>query len=57
MDREAEDGEDLSAGLILFVGLIYTFVAADQTLKGNTGMGMAFAGYAFSNLGLFMLSK
>jgi hypothetical protein len=46
----------MSSGLILFVGLLYLYVAIEQALKGNTGMGMAFAGYAFSNVGLFLLA-
>ncbi len=47
----------MSGPLILITGLIYLWVAVDQSLKGNTGMGMAYAGYAFSNVGLFMLAK
>lgn len=47
----------MSASLIFMVGLIYFIVAVDQSLKGNIGMGMAFGGYAFSNIGLYMLAK
>lgn len=47
----------MSGPLILFVGAIYAYVAIDQFLKGNTGMGMAFTGYAFSNLGLSMFAR
>jgi hypothetical protein len=47
----------MSGPLILITGLIYLYVAVDQSFKGNTGMGMAYAGYAFSNVGLFMLAK
>jgi hypothetical protein len=45
----------MSGNLILITGLIYTYVFVDQLfLKGNTGMGLAYLGYAFSNIGLFM---
>jgi hypothetical protein len=47
----------MSAPLILMVGLIYFIVALDSALRGNTGIGIAFAGYAFSNIGLYMLAK
>lgn len=47
----------MSGPLILITGLIYLYVSVDQALKGNTGMGMAYAGYAFSNVGLYMLAK
>lgn len=57
MDRQTQDGEVLSASLIFMVGLVYFIVAVDQSLNGNTGMGIAFGGYAFSNIGLYMLAK
>jgi hypothetical protein len=44
----------MSGWLIVLTGLIYGFVFIDQLIKGNTGMGIAYAGYAFSNIGLFM---
>ena len=47
----------MSASLIFMVGLVYFIVAVDQSLNGNTGMGIAFGGYAFSNIGLYMLAK
>lgn len=46
----------MSSNLILFVGLIYLYVAVEQVMKGNTGMCIAFAGYAFSNVGLFLIA-
>ncbi|MFN7881839.1 MAG: hypothetical protein ACK5PF_02330 [bacterium] len=46
----------MSKGLIAFVGLIYAFIATTQYLKGNTGMAICFAGYAFSNIGLMMVA-
>lgn len=47
----------MSAWLILLTGLIYAYVAAEQGMKGNTGMLIAYAGYAFSNIGLYMLAS
>lgn len=46
----------MSSNLILFVGLIYLYVAVEQVMKGNIGMCIAFAGYAFSNVGLFLIA-
>jgi len=47
----------MSGPLIIFVGLIYGYIAFDQMYKGNVGGGIMYAGYAFSNIGLFMLAK
>jgi hypothetical protein len=44
----------MSGWLIGLTGLIYTYVFIDQLFKGNMGMGLAYAGYAFSNIGLYM---
>lgn len=47
----------MSGHLIILTGLIYAYVAFDQWARGNTGMCLAYAGYAFSNIGLWMLAK
>lgn len=48
----------MSGGLILLVMLIYSWVAIAEFVKGNFGMTIVFAGYAFSNIGLaWMASK
>lgn len=47
----------MSSWLIGFVGLIYLGVAVDQARAGNWPMCIAFAGYAFSNVGLLLLAK
>lgn len=47
----------MSAALIILVGFIYAYVAVDQYANGNSGMAIAYAGYAFSNIGLWMLAK
>jgi phosphatidylserine synthase len=44
----------MSSTLIAIVGVVYAVVAADLLFKGNTGLGIAFVGYALGNVGLFM---
>lgn len=48
----------MSGNLILITGIIYCCVAFDQIYNHkNTGMFIAYAGYAFSNIGLYMLAS
>ena len=47
----------MSAWLILLTGAIYLYVAIEQGIKGNQGMLIAYLGYAFSNIGLYMLAS
>ncbi|UOF80855.1 hypothetical protein [Caudoviricetes sp.] len=47
----------MSGWLIILTGAIYAYVALEQGMKGNIGMAMAYAGYAFSNIGLWMLAR
>ena len=47
----------MSAWLILLTGGIYAYVSLEQGMKGNTGMAIAYAGYAFSNVGLYLLAS
>jgi hypothetical protein len=47
----------MSGTLIAVTGVIYLYVAVDQFARGNTGMGIAYLGYGFSNWGLWMLAK
>jgi hypothetical protein len=46
----------MGAWLIGFTGAIYALIAAEQLWKGNAGMGIAYIGYAFANIGLYMLA-
>ncbi len=46
----------MSGPLIILTGFIYAYVAVEQALKGNTGMMFAYAGYAFANIGLYLLA-
>jgi hypothetical protein len=47
----------VSGWLIIFTGVIYAYVAGEQIVRGNPGMGIAYSGYAFANVGLWMLAK
>lgn len=47
----------MSGWLILAVGVTYAAISLEQFLKGNPGMGVVFAGYSFSNAGLWALAK
>jgi hypothetical protein len=47
----------LSAWLIILTGAIYAYIAAEQLMKGNPSMAVVYAGYSFSNLGLYLLAK
>lgn len=47
----------MSGVLIAITGLIYLYVAVDQYMQGGHGLAIAYAGYAFSNIGLYMLAK
>jgi hypothetical protein len=47
----------MSANLIACVGLIYAFIAANLYLSGKPGLALAFAGYAVSNVGLYLEAR
>lgn len=47
----------MSGWLIILTGLIYAYVAIEQGIKGNVGMAIAYAGYAFANIGLWKLAS
>lgn len=47
----------MSAWLIALSGCIYLWVAAEQAYKGNLGMFITYLGYAFANIGLYMLAS
>jgi hypothetical protein len=43
--------------LILVVGAIYCYIAVDLFYAGKIGLSLTFAGYAFSNIGLWIAAK
>jgi hypothetical protein len=45
----------MSVGLIIAVGLIYLAVSLEQFWKGNMALGFMYFGYAFANIGAYML--
>lgn len=47
----------MSGWMIIGTGLVYTYVAIEQWVKDNPAMSLAYAGYAFSNIGLYMALK
>ena len=47
----------MSAPLIAICGVMYLFVAVDLAVHGKTGLAIAYAGYAFSNVGLYMAAR
>jgi hypothetical protein len=42
----------MAAWLIAAMGVVYLVVSLDLLFKGNTGLGIAFIGYAIGNVGL-----
>ena len=46
----------MSSWLIIVTGLIYAYIAVEQAFKGNPYMAVVYTGYAFSNVGLYMLA-
>lgn len=47
----------MSPALVAFVGVIYAYIAAEQFYLSNPSMGVVYAGYAFSNIGLWVLVR
>ena len=47
----------MAGWLIILTGGIYAVVAADLALNGKTGLAIAYLGYAFANVGLYMAAR
>jgi hypothetical protein len=47
----------MSGWLIAITGLIYAWVALEQYWLGHGHMAMVYAGYSFSNVGLYYMAK
>ena len=43
--------------VIIAVGIAYAYVALESMVKGNAPLAIVFAGYAFSNIGLWMAAR
>ena len=50
------EGWVMAAPLIALTGLIYAYVAADLAWRGRYDLALAYAGYAFSNVGLYLVA-
>jgi hypothetical protein len=46
----------MSSWLIVLTGVIYAYISGEQALKGNIGMAICYAGYAFGNIGLYLMA-
>lgn len=46
----------MSSWLIILTGLIYVYISGEQLFKGNVGLGCMYAGYAFANLGAYLIA-
>lgn len=47
----------MAAWLIAVIGVVYLVVAVQLLLQGKIGLGIAFLGYSFSNIGLWMAAR
>lgn len=47
----------MSGWLIILTGVIYFVIAVDLAANGKHGLAIAYAGYAFANVGLWMAAK
>jgi len=47
----------MSPILIAITGMIYLWVACDLAWHGKAGLAIAYLGYAFANIGLYIAAK
>lgn len=47
----------MSGWLIAATGLAYLYVSVEQFFKGNKPLAIAYFGYAFANIGLYILAE
>lgn len=47
----------MSGWLIALTGCCYAYVAAEMALNQRWSMCVVYSGYAFSNIGLYLLAK
>jgi len=47
----------VSSWLIIVTGLIYAYIGIEQAFKGNMPMAVVYTGYAFSNVGLYLMAR
>ena len=49
-----ERDANMAGWLIALTGVIYAVVSADLAWHGKTGLAIAYAGYAFSSIGIYL---
>lgn len=47
----------MASHLIAITGLIYAWVCADLAMRGRYDLATAYLGYAFANVGLYLVAK
>lgn len=47
----------MSPWLIAAVGVVYFYIGCDLWWKGDIGLSIAFFGYSFSNVGLYLAAQ
>lgn len=47
----------MASWLILVVGAVYAYIATEMFFTGRLPMALTFAGYAFSNIGLWLAAR
>jgi hypothetical protein len=47
----------MAAPLIALTGFVYAWVAIDLAWQGKADLALAYAGYAFANVGLYLVAK
>ena len=47
----------MSSHLIALTGAAYLWVAVEQGYRGNWPMAVCYAGYAFANVGLYLMAR
>lgn len=46
----------MSSWLIIVTGMIYFYISVEQGIRGNLAMAVVYSGYAFSNVGLYIMA-
>ena len=47
----------MAAWLIALIAVVYLVVGIDLLITGKVGLGIAFLGYSFSNVGLYLAAR
>ena len=47
----------MASWLIAGIGVVYLLVGVQLLVEGKMGLGIAFLGYSFSNVGLYLAAR